>query len=570
MYILGIGNDMWISGAALLKDGEIVAAICEERLNRLKKFQGFPSKAIDKCLEMERISVDDLDLVVCGWNPAWHMESPHPRFSGSTRWRPEYLYSIPNLLLHKAKEFPFGPIEQKFGGYGASFLYVDHQMAHASESFFLSPYKEAAIFTADGRGERSTAFMGLGSPDGIEKLEEVLYPHSLGLFYGLVTQYLGFKPHNDEWKVMALASYETKENNPFYYALKDMIEINSDGVYKIDLSMCGFIHPDSYGVKFYTDDFVKKIKIPPRMPHEPITKLHKQLAQALQAVYEETMTLILTTLHKRTGMDSLVLSGGCMMNSVYNGLVTSQTPFKNVFISSCPDDSGIPVGAALWGYHEHFKKKQRIQHKNNYWGPDYNKEIEKTLQDYKLPVEKLKNAGRTCAELIAEGKLVGWFQDRMEFGQRALGNRSILADPRRIDTKDLVNLTVKYREGFRPFAPSILADKTKEYFKIGNEEDGEVPYMERVYMFKDDVKGKVPAVVHVDGSGRLQTVSYESNPKYYNLIKEFENITGIPIVLNTSFNLNGEPIVCSPTDAIRTFFSCGLDILIIGDYLVRK
>ena len=569
MYVLGIGHDLWISAAALVYDGEVVAAVCEERLNRLKKYKGFPSKSIDMCLREARITADDLDLIVCGWNPAMHMESLNPRFSSSARWRPEYLYSIPNYMLQKAVEFPFGPIEQKFSGFKAPIVYMDHQMAHASNAFYLSPFEKAAVFTADGRGERHTTSFGVGGPEGVKQLGEVLYPNSLGLFYGMITQYLGFVPDSDEWKVMALASYGNGENNPFYPALKSMVVVDGDGVFKLDLSMCGFYQPDAYGDRFYSDNFLKTMKMPPRRQDEPITEMHHQLAWALQQTFEETMSACLTALHNRTGKDNLVVSGGCIMNSVYNGRITSQTPFQQVFISSSPDDSGIPVGAALWGYYEYLnQRRRRVEHQHDYWGPSYEDEIEETLKKYKLPYEKLDDGPREAAKIIADGKLVGWFQGRMEFGQRALGNRSILADPRREESKDLVNLSVKYRESFRPFAPSIMAEKVEKYFHT--EGNGTASFMERVYMFKDEVKKKVPAVVHVDGSGRLQTVEKETNPRYYALIRAFENITGVPIVLNTSFNLNGEPIVCSPTDAIRTFFSCGLDVLILEDYLIRK
>lgn len=568
MNVLGISHDLWISSAALLRDGEILAAVCEERLNRQKKYKGFPSQSIDACLKTAGITLDDIDLVVSGWNPAWHMEALHPRFSGAARWRPEYLYSLPNNLLQKAAQFPVGPVEQRFTGFDAPLVYIDHHVAHAADAFYRSPYECAAVFSADGRGERHTALYAIADREGIHPLDTIDYPHSLGLFYGMITQYLGFVPDSDEWKVMALAAYGSQEDNRFYPVIRNMIETRDDGTFRIDLQMCGFHQPDVNGALLYTKDFVDAIDFPPRKTNDPIDPDHLQLAFAIQRTYEEIMTSCLKGLHERTGLDRVVLSGGCMMNSVYNGKVTSQTPFKEAFVSSSPDDSGISIGAAYWGYHQRIKNGKRVSPRHNYWGPCFDNEIENTLIAYKVPYERLDNPSRTAGHLLAEGKLLGWFQGAMEFGQRALGNRSILADPRNAASKDLVNSAVKYRESFRPFAPAILAERVSDYFYT--EGTGQAPYMERVYTFREEVRHSVPAVVHVDGSGRLQTVEHDTNPRFYELIKSFADLTEIPIVLNTSFNLNGEPIVCTPSDAIRTFYSCGLDILILGDFLIRK
>lgn len=568
MQVLGIAHDLWISSAALVRDGEVVAAACEERFNRQKKYRGFPSAAVDYCLRAGKTRLEALDAVVAGWNPLWHLEAVHGRFSGTARWRAEYLYALPNYLLSKAASFPAGPVEERFGDLDVPILHIDHQLAHAANAFYLSPYDEAAVFTADGRGERQTTFWGRAGDGGIAALGSVQYPHSLGLFYGLVTQYLGFRPDSDEWKVMALAAYESGADTRYYTVLRDLVRTQPDGTFRLDLSMCGYDQPDVYGGRFYTPDFEAVIGLPPRRPDEPLTLAHRQLAWAGQRVFEETMTAALTTLHARTGLDRVVLGGGCMMNSVYNGRITSQTPFHEAFVSSCPDDSGISVGAALWGYHHRAAAPQRPAHTHNYWGPAFADEVEQTLIRYGLPFERLDDAPRRAATLLAEGRLLGWFQGAMEFGQRALGNRSILADPRRADAKDRVNLAVKYREPFRPFAPSILAERTADYFHT--EGTGCVPFMERVYAFRAEKAALVPAVVHNDDTGRLQTVERAVNPRYYDLIAHFETLTGIPLVLNTSFNLNGEPIVCTPTDAIRTFYSCGLEVLILEDYLIQK
>lgn len=571
MLVLGIASDLWISSAALVRDGVVVAAASEERFNRIKKYRGFPRQAVNYCLRQGAIALEDLDLIVSGWNPMPHLEALHPRFSGTARWRAEYLYALPNHLLQHTREFPSGPVEERLGNLAAPLVHVNHQTAHAANAFYLSPYEEAAFLTADGRGERQTTLFGIGNDAGLTTLDEVLYPHSLGLLYGLVTQYLGFRPDSDEWKVMALAAYaETTDANEYYRVLRELVEVRPEGTFRLDLSMCGFHQPDVYGGRFYTPDFEEAIGMAPRTPNEPLTQAHYRLAGALQQVFEETMTAALKAHHARTGLERVVLGGGCMMNSLYNGKISKQTPFKEVFISSCPDDSGISVGAALWGYHQYrpSSQMQRPAHRHNYWGPSFDNEVEETLRRYGLAGEQLEDPPRKAAELLAEGRLLGWFQGAMEFGQRALGNRSILADPRQASTKEAVNRAVKYREAFRPFAPAILAERAAEFFEMA---DGEqVPFMEKVYPVRQSFQDLIPAVVHQDGTGRVQTVERTGNSRFYDLIQHFEALTDVPVVMNTSFNLNGEPIVCTPTDAIRTFFSCGLDALILGDYLILK
>ena len=572
MLVLGIASDLWISSAALVRDGAVVAAASEERFNRTKKYRGFPRQAVDFCLRQEGIALEDLDLIVSGWNPLPHLEALHPRFSGTARWRAEYLYALPNHLLQHTQAFPTGPVEERLGDLTAPLVHVNHQMAHAANAFYLSPYEEAAVLTADGRGERQTMLFALGNDAGLTTLDEVLYPHSLGLLYGLVTQYLGYCPDSDEWKVMALAAYaaDDDDDDEYYEVLRELVEVRREGTFRLNLSMCGYHQPDVYGGRFYTPDFEEAIGLPPRAPNEPLTQAHYRLAGALQQVFEETMTTALNALHARTGLKRVVLGGGCMMNSLYNGKIARQTSFEEVFISSCPDDSGISVGAALWGYHHYSpsSQAQRPVHRHNYWGPSFDDEVEETLRRYGLAGAHLEDAPRKAAELLVEGLLLGWYQGAMEFGQRALGNRSILADPRQAAAKDAVNRAVKYREAFRPFAPAILAEHASDFFEMGEGE--QVRFMEKVYPIRRSVRDRIPAVVHADGTGRVQTVVRAENPRFYDLIQHFEALTDVPVVLNTSFNLNGEPIVCTPTDAIRTFFSCGLDALILGDYLIQK
>ncbi len=568
MITLGLAHDLFISSAALVRDGEVVAAIAEERLNRQKQYKGFPMQALKTCLRMAGASLDEVDAVAVGWNPTRHLEHPAQRWSNNARWRPEYLYGVPNMLLGASGAGSGEWIEQSLESLHPRIIYYDHQLAHAANAFYLSGYDRAAVFCADGRGERATVYFGWADRQtGIHKLGELRVPQSLGLFYGAITQYLGFKPDSDEWKVMALASFGVPQN-AYYPLMRALVEIDErKGTFYLDQRYFSYSEPETYGGKFFTPEFVERFG-PPRSPDGDYEQRHYDVAWALQQVFEEIMTALLNHLHRRTGESKLVAAGGSMMNSVYNGKITGLTPFKEVFISSCPDDSGISVGAALLAYHQRAERPAFPAHPHNYWGPSYDQEIEETLKRYKLRYTPLSDPSLTGAELLIQGSLLGWFQGRMEFGQRALGNRSILIDPRRADGKDVVNSAVKYRESFRPFAPAILAERTAEWFYA--EPHALVPFMERVYLFREELRGQVPAVVHVDGTGRLQTVEREHNPRYYDLIRHFEHQTGVPIVLNTSFNLNGEPIVCTPTDAIRTFYSCGLDALILGDYLLTK
>ena len=565
MITIGLAHDLFVSSAALVKDGAIIAAIAEERLNRQKQYKGFPALAFKECLRMAGASLKDVDAIAFGWNPMRHLEFPNMRQSNNARWRPEYLYALPNMVLGTARSPSTEWMEQTIGD--ARMLYYDHQLVHAANAFFLSGYDRAAFFSADGRGERATTYWGTADQSGFHGLGEIRVPHSLGLFYGTITQYLGFKPDSDEWKVMALASYG-KPGNAYYAPMRELVELNPEnGHFYVDQRYFSYSEPETYGGRFYTPEFVECFGAP-RASDGEYEQRHYDIAWALQQVFEETMTTLLTALHHQTGQNRLVATGGSMMNSVYNGKLTRVTPFKELFVSSCPDDSGISVGAALLAYQQLAEQPQFAAHPHNYWGPSYDDDILDTLNKYKLRYEKLGNAPQTAAQLLVEGSLIGWFQGRMEFGQRALGNRSILVDPRRADGKDVVNQAVKYRESFRPFAPAILAERVHDYFIA--DKNAKVPFMERVYMFREEVRHLVPAVVHADGSGRLQTVEREHNPRFYDLIQHFEKQTGIPIVLNTSFNLNGEPIVCTPSDAIRTFYSCGLDALILGDYLLRK
>jgi carbamoyltransferase len=575
MLTVGIAHDIFISSAAVVRDGTVVAAIPEERLNRRKQWKGFPQHALNECLRQAGARFDDVDVVAVGWNPARHLGNANSRQSGTARWRPEYLYAIPNWLMSSQRIAPGTWIDQGMDGQRARIVHVDHHLAHAANAFFLSPWERAAVVSVDGRGEHDTVWWGVAARDPgegrfrLERRGGLLFPHSLGLLYGTVTQYLGFRPDSDEWKVMALASFGSPDNE-HYRRLRPLVTVDAGtGRFFVDQRYFVYHEPEVHAGRFYTEDFVDLFG-PARGTDDPITERHHDIAWALQRVFEDTMTAVLSAVHRATGEERVVAAGGCLMNSVYNGRITRSTPFREAFVSSCPDDSGISVGAALWAYHQFAPSPGRGgPHPHNYWGPSYSSdEVESTVRGYKLRHQRVSDAAATAARLLAEGSIVGWFQGAMEFGQRALGNRSILLDPRRADGKDVVNRAVKYREAFRPFAPAILAERVHEWFYA--EPDGRVPFMEKVYEFRPEVRDRVPAVVHADGTGRLQTVEREHNPRFYDLIAAFDRLTGVPLVLNTSFNLNGEPIVASPTDAIRTFASCGLDALILEDVLLTK
>jgi carbamoyltransferase len=566
MNVLGICHDVLICSAALVRDGKVIAAIPEERLDRIKQSRVFPSLAIQRCLEMGNLALSDVDEIAIAWNPGIELETIPSGYLSARRWRTEHLTQVPARFMQLLGSGATDEVTITGSAQGCPpITFINHYDAHVGNAFFASPFENAAIMVLDGRAEKQTSLLAVGRGTKVEKLTEVSFPHSIGLFYGTITQMLGFKPDGDEWKVMALASYANSDNE-FYPVLKSLVHVDDDGGFEMALDH--FEYHNFFDRRMYSDKLVKKLG-PVRKKGEPLTAKHEQLAAAMQRVFEETVTAILTRLHARTGLDNLVVSGGCFMNSVYNGKIEAETPFKNVYIGSSPDDSGTAVGAALWlnAQRSHTRAAEPIRH--NYWGPEYSDEqCLDVARRFKLSAEVVADPSARAAKDLVDGKIIGWFQGKMEFGQRALGNRSILLDPRREDGKDVVNAAIKFREAFRPFAPAILADKVHEWFECAP--GTKVPFMERVIQFRPEKRELVPAVVHTDGSGRLQTVDKDSSPRYHALIESFEKLTGVPIVLNTSFNLNGEAIVCSPDDAVRTFFTCALEVLYLGNVRITK
>ena len=569
MKILGINHDMYISSAALIIDGKIIAACAEERLNRDKLTRVFPAKAIEFCLKKANLKLEQIDYIANSYNPAVHLKKFHPIFSNSRRFRGDYYYSIPDFLLNRERDIKedsdYSCQKVRLGKKELNMYYITHHLCHAANGFYLSPFKNSAVLTADSAGEDDTANFLIGEKNKLRLIKRLKIPHSTGSFYSTFTEFFGYKPESDEWKVMALSAYGNK-NNKYYKIIKKMVELKLDGSF--ELSQKYFKQHINILPNFYTDEFVKVLG-KPRKKNENFTKRYYDIAAAMQQVFEDICSHMLKSLYKKTQIKNLVLSGGSFMNSVFNGKAHTLTPFKNVWVSSCPDDSGLSIGAALYLYNNILKKTKRYELKHNFLGPSYNtSSIKNDLNKYKVKFNYEKNISQIVSRELAKGKLIGWFQGRMEFGQRSLGNRSILADPRNKSSKDRVNQAVKYRESFRPFAPAVIDKYAHQYFKIAK--NAQIPFMEKVVMVRKDKRSIIPAVVHKDFSARVQTVDNKTNKIFYDLIDDFYKRTGVPILLNTSFNLNGEPIVCSPTDAIRTFYSCGLDILVMDNFIVYK
>ncbi len=565
MKILSVYPYTHLSSSALVIDGRVVAAASEERFNREKMSTKFPVLSANWCLKSQKLGWGDIDLIAVPWNPMRNVNSASKRWVSEMSWRGEMLSHVPVQLMRAIN----GPVERemeiRFGK--TRIVYLNHHECHAANGFYLSPFKNADILTIDGHGEDETCFFGTGSGSEIRQLHHVLYPHSIGLFYGTFTDYLGFTPDVDEWKVMALSAFSKK---PGIYDKMILSLINlTDNGFEMDLSYFDYYTFDRKP-SFFNPKMAELLG-PPRKRNDKFTERHYEIAGAMQRVFVRSVTHLLSVMKKMGSSKNIVLSGGAAMNSVFNGQLDRIGVYSDSYVSPCPDDSGVSVGAALLAYYRHAEKPVRkiIDLKDNNWGPSYSDaDIASAIQKCKLPSDKPKDLVRDVAEALSRGELVGWFQGAMEFGHRALGNRSILADPRLESTKDKVNAAVKYRESFRPFAPAVLAEEAEKIFEL--RPGRRVHYMERVLPIRAAWKRRLGAVSHVDGSGRLQTVERRVNPKFYDLIEAFGRITGVPVLLNTSFNLNGEPIVCTPEQAIRTFYSCGLDLLVLGPYVIRK
>jgi carbamoyltransferase len=577
MYILGINAYHGDAAAAIIRDGKLIAAAEEERFNRFKHSAGFPSHAIEYCLATAGIGPEELDHVGISRDPSAHL---HKKILfAATRVASEGIFNqIKDRLGNAAKVRDLKDELARVFGVSkkllrARFHNVEHHRAHLASCFFVSPFERAALLSIDGFGDFISTMWALGEANSIEVLGQVEYPHSTGIVYTATTQFLGFPHYGDEGKVMGLAPYGRPR---FIDEFREIIRTEENGQFRLNLN---YFRHHAEGVEMtwdegspvigrvFSDEYAHLFG-PPRVPGTPLSDRERDIAASLQLRLEEVGFHILNHLHDRTGLTDLGLAGGVAYNSVMNGKILLNTPFKRLFIQPAAGDSGTALGVCYQIYNGLLKRERAEVMTGAYTGPEFtNEDIRSALSKNKIIFEHYSDEELTkrAAQDIAAGLVVGWFQGRMEFGPRALGNRSIVVDPRRAEMKDVLNDRIKKREPFRPFAPSILEERVADYF----EQTHPAPTMLMVYQIKEEWRQEIPAVTHVDGSGRLQTVSREVNERYYQLISDFAAMTGVPVVLNTSFNEN-EPIVCTPQEAIDCFQKTRMDVLYLGNYAVRR
>nr|WP_288932916.1 carbamoyltransferase C-terminal domain-containing protein [uncultured Allomuricauda sp.] len=562
MIILGLNYYFHDSTACIVKDGELIVAIEEERLSRVKHTQAFPQLAIYRCLKIAGISYNDIDHIAVSIKPSTHwFKKLIYILKRPKSFLPFFGHHVVNAYAKQRRFWLWYKNHWKSNQEKPEVHFIEHHLTHVAGSFFVSPYKEAALLGIDGSGEWATTWMGYGKDNSIERFQESFFPNSFGSFYETVTQFCGFRPNYDEGKTMGLAPMG--DPNVFKSEVEKILKIDRKGKVKIDLSYFNF----QYLVKnTYSNKFIEVFG-KPRDRNDPFEDRHKNAAAAFQKVLEDRVLEICDILYEKTKADYLVISGGVSLNSVMNGRIVRESKFKDVYVMPAAGDNGTAIGAAYYLYNGIFKKQRNSIHNNAYIGTSYdNEEIEKAIKGAKLKANYVENICEKAAWLLSEGKIIGWFQGKMEIGPRALGSRSILANPAYPNMKDKINAEVKFREAYRPFAPSALVEKYKDFFDL----EVEAPFMLKVCNVLNDKQDVIPAVTHVDGSARLQTVDKELHPRYHQLISEFEKKTGVPVVLNTSFNIQGEPVVESPQHALRCFYSTGLDALCIGNWVLEK
>ena len=566
MYTLGISCYYHDSAAALLKDGKVIAAVEEERFSRTKFDDSFPKQAIDWCLKESGISPKNLDSVAFYDKPILKFERLLDNYIAVA---PKGLYSFLSVIpkwIHK-RVWVKDEILKHLKGFNGTIIFPEHHVSHAAHTFFTSPFNESAILTVDGVGEWTTTAFGSAHDTTIELTNDIRWPHSVGLFYSAFTYFLGFKVNEGEYKLMGLSAY----GKPKYYDLimKNLVDVKDDGSVHLNMKYFSF----TYDKVMTNQNFSDLFGITPRKEDSNAEQIHYDVAASAQLVLEEILLRMVKHVHKKTGMKNLCLGGGVALNGVVNYRILKEGPFENLHIPPSPGDAGSAVGCAQYLYYCHKKNKRKMEQNaemiqnNVYVGPSHsNDEIKSFLDMNKIHHKYLETDSllETTAQLIAEGNVVGWYQGKMEWGPRALGNRSILADPRNAEMKYTLNEKIKHRESFRPFAPCILEEHLSEYFDI----DIPSPYM----LFVAPVKKpeKIPAVTHVDGTGRLQTVSKDTNPLYYDLIKEFYKITDVPVLINTSMNVRGEPIVNTLEQAYNMIIKTDMDYLVMGNYTIKK
>ena len=580
MYIIGINSHHPDSSACIIKDGKLIAAVEEERFTRIKHWAGLPVLSIRHCLNEAKIKLSEVEYISVNRDPEANF---FEKFKFILRQRPSYKLILDRLKFRKKykdnkkmimKEFE----DQEFLG---KMINVEHHICHLSSAFNISPFKKSCILSVDGMGDFASTVWGFANDEKISIDEKVYYPHSLGLFYESITQFLGFNNYGDEYKVMGLAPYgkPTCVNK-----LKNILLLNDNGSFKLNLEYYKF--HKSHQEYQWSSDNVKNVYLfsnkihdlfgKPRNKNEDIKQFHKDLAHSTQVLYEKAFYGLLNKIYEKHKNDNICIAGGCGNNSVANGKITKYTPFKNVYIQPASGDAGGAIGAAYYTWNNILKNKRNFVMKHSYWGNSYSnehikKEITKNIDKFEYEkctidfIDENKKQTEIVAKFISDGLVVGWFQGKMEWGPRALGNRSILADPRRSDMKNILNLKIKKRESFRPFAPSIMREHVSDWF----EKDSEVPFMMKVFQIKENKRKIIPAVTHIDGSGRLQTVYEDTNYKFYQLINSFFKITNVPLILNTSFNEN-EPIICNPEQAINCFLRTKMDVLVMENYIIKR
>lgn len=576
MIILGINAYHADSSAAILRDGILIAATEEERFTRVKHWAGFPAQAIQFCLQEAGITIHDVDHIAIGRDPRAKLlrkllyVAAHP-VAGyhNLRTRLSNAKKVTKLEEEFTSLFP----ETDAAVIKSKLHFVEHHRAHLASSFFASPFQEAALLSIDGSGDFSTTMIGRGTNNKMEVIDSVDFPHSMGLFYTAMTQFLGFPHYGDEYKIMGLAPY----GKPMYKEqISKMIIAKPNGLFKLDLKYFTILNSNviTYSadhkpvVASLFSEKVSELLGPARKSNDELTQKHKDIARSVQEVAEDIYMHLLHRVHSLTQLDSVCVAGGVSQNSVANGKITRRTPFKKVYIPSAGHDAGIAMGSALYVHHQLLNQPRQQAIWSAYTGADFtNEEIEAILKNKNITYqrksdEEVYSEAVTC---LLDGGVIGWFSGKAEFGPRALGARSIIADPRRADAKDILNSKIKRRESFRPFAPSILEEYVDEYFEVNDR----VPFMEKVFPIRSEKQSQIPAVTHVDGSGRLQTVNKEISRRYYQLIDTFREKTGVPILLNTSFNEN-EPIVNTPQEALDCFLRTNMDMLILENCMITR
>jgi carbamoyltransferase len=586
LYIVGINAYHGDASAAIIRNGELVAAVEEERFNRVKHCAGFPTESVRYCLKAAGAAIEEVEHIAVSRDPSANLHrkvlfaatNAVKGLSSLARGDRGIFSAVTARLANAARvrdlrEDLAAALDLPASSLQCEFHNVEHHRAHLASSFFVSPFDRAALLSIDGFGDFISTMWGVGEGNEIDVIDSVEYPHSAGIVYTATTQFLGFPHYGDEGKVMGLAPY----GQPKYIEeFRDIIRNREEGQFRLNLD---YFRHHTEGVdmtwddgspvigRIFSDEFTQLFG-PPREKGAPLTDRERDIAASLQARLEEVAFHILNHLHEQTGLSQLGLSGGVAYNSVMNGKILLNTPFERVYVQPAAGDSGTAVGACYQIYNSVLQRPREFVMEGPYTGPSFsNEEIRAELDGSALRYETYDEAEltRSAARDIADGAVTGWFQGKMEFGPRALGNRSIVVDPRRADMKEILNERIKRREAFRPFAPSILEGHVGDYF----EQTHPAPTMLMVYQIRPEKRDEIPAVTHVDGSGRLQTVSRELNPRYYQLISDFCELTGVPVVLNTSFNEN-EPIVCTPRDAIDCFLKTRMDVLYVGNYAVRR